>query len=159
GTRAPTTKTAASTAPDAGPSSPKRRRKSTTVWVRSKEVMNSCSPHEAKRNAGAKLRQAWIPDFASLHPGYGLPQWPLMQTRPLEEPGAVAGLHRDLEGAAVAIDQQRHVDAGIAERPDLAEHGGEFADLAARDGEHDVAGMDVGGTRRATRGEPDHDDL
>src|SRR5262245_31749671 len=30
----------------------------------------ACSPHEAKRNAGAVASHGDTPDFASLHPGY-----------------------------------------------------------------------------------------
>src|SRR5262245_50582732 len=82
-----------------------------------------------------------------------------MQAWALEEPVPVARRDRHLEGAAVAIDQQRHLDAGIAERPHFAEHGGKLAHLAPADREDDVAGADIRRLRRPARRKPDHHDL
>src|ERR1043166_7124585 len=83
---------------------------------------------------------------------------PSMQTGRLEEFAAVGGFHPHLEGAAVAIDRERHVDAGMAERPHPAEQTGEVVHLRAGDREHDVAGAQIGAFGRPTAGEPgDHD--
>jgi hypothetical protein len=38
-----------------------------------------------------------------------------MQTRPLEEPITLAGFDAHVHGVAVAIDRDRHVDAGFAQ--------------------------------------------
>ena len=70
-----------------------------------------------------------------------------------------AGLDAQLEGLAVAVDQQRHLDAGLAERPDAPEEAGEIADLGAGDAEHDVAGAQVRLLRRAAAGEPQDGDV
>src|SRR3954470_19231966 len=81
-----------------------------------------------------------------------------MNARPFEKPRAVARRDRHLEGAPIAINQQRHIDAGGAERPDLAEGGRKLAHLPARDGENNIAGADVGFLRRPAAGETyDHD--
>src|SRR5437588_8410060 len=82
-----------------------------------------------------------------------------MQTWTLEEPGPIARCDRHLEGAPVAIEHERHVDAGVSKRPHLAEHGGKLAHLAAGDRQDDVAGANVGGLRRAAAREPDDHDL
>src|ERR1051326_7899916 len=81
-----------------------------------------------------------------------------MQAGRLEEFAAVGGFHPHLEGAAVAIDCERHFDAGMAERPHAAEEAGEVVHLRAGDREHDVAGAQIGTLRRPTASEPrDHD--
>ena len=49
----------------------------------------------------------------------------LVQHRAFEEAAAVGRLHAQLEGLALAIDQQRHLDAGLAELPDAAEEAGD----------------------------------
>src|SRR4029077_16548756 len=82
-----------------------------------------------------------------------------MQARPLEKPRAVPRGDRHLEGAAVAIDQQWHIDAGIAERPDLAERSCKLAHLAARARENDAAVADAARLRGPARRETDHHDL
>src|SRR6185436_11900764 len=74
-----------------------------------------------------------------------------MHARAFEEFGAVARRDRHLEGAAVAIDQQRHIHAGLTERPHLAEHGGKLAHLAPVDRQDDVAGAEVGRLRGSAR--------
>src|ERR1043166_5356587 len=83
---------------------------------------------------------------------------PLMHARTFQEFGAVARLDRHLEGAAVAVDQERHVHARIAERPHFAEQRRELAHLAAADRQDDVAGAHVGGLCRPARRQPHHDD-
>src|SRR5262245_58162769 len=81
-----------------------------------------------------------------------------VQARSLEKAIAVARGHAHLEGAAVAIDGQRHFDAGLAQRPYLAKEAGEIADLLAGDPQHHVAGAQIGAPGRATTGHPrDHD--
>src|SRR5712692_5164380 len=75
-----------------------------------------------------------------------------MQPRALEETAAVGRGDAHLQGAAVAIDGDRHLDPRIAERPDAAEQGCEVADVRAADREHDVAGAQVGAPRRAAAG-------
>src|SRR5262245_52128461 len=68
----------------------------------------------------------------------------LVQPWALEEFASVGGRHLHFHGAAVAIDRQRNLDAGIAHRPDAAEQSGEVADLGAADRQHDVASAQVG---------------
>jgi hypothetical protein len=62
-----------------------------------------------------------------------------MQTRPFEKAVALARLDAQVHGLAVAVDGERHVDAGLALRPDAAEKAGEIAYLLAGNLEHDVA--------------------
>src|SRR5258705_10804065 len=81
-----------------------------------------------------------------------------MQARRLEEAVAVGRHDGLLEGAPVAIDRERHLDAGRAARPDAPVEAGEIADLGAADREHHVAGLQarlLGG--RAAREADDHD--
>jgi len=40
-----------------------------------------------------------------------------MQARPLEKAAALARFDLELHGFAVAVDRERHVDAGVTERP------------------------------------------
>src|SRR5262245_14851037 len=42
---------------------------------------------------------------------------PSMQHRSLEEVTTVAGAHAQLKGLALAVDEQRHLDACLAQRP------------------------------------------
>src|SRR5262245_57444239 len=81
-----------------------------------------------------------------------------MQTWSLEEAVAVARLNTHLENAALTIDQQRHVDAGVAQRPDLTEQGGEVLDLRAGNREHHIAGVQVGTLRWAAARHADNHD-
>src|SRR5215213_43642 len=82
-----------------------------------------------------------------------------MQARSFEKPRAVARRDRYLERPSITINKQRHLDAGIAKRPDLAEHGRKLAHLAARHRKDDVPGADLGGLRRAPRRETHDNDL
>src|ERR1043166_6453860 len=75
-----------------------------------------------------------------------------------EEFAAVGRFHAHLEGTAVAIDRERHVDARMSERPYAAEQPGEVVHLRAGDREHDVAGAQIGALRRTATGEPRDDD-
>src|SRR5690606_40319937 len=81
----------------------------------------------------------------------------LVRARRFQITVAVAGIDPHLERIAFAPDLQRHLDARLAERPDLAEAGREFAYLLARHGEHEVAGLQAGTLRRpAFREARDH---
>src|SRR4029453_4473014 len=60
-------------------------------------------------------------------------------------------------GAAIAIDLHRHLDAGIAERPETWEPAGEILDPRAAHLEHDVAGAQIGLARGPAVGQPHHD--
>src|SRR5260370_35228458 len=64
-----------------------------------------------------------------------------MQARRLEEAVAVGRHDGLLEGAPVAIDRERHLDAGRAARPDPPVEAGDTADLGAADREHHGAGL------------------
>src|SRR5258706_7362132 len=81
-----------------------------------------------------------------------------MQALRLEEPAAVGRGDVEVEGAAVAIDGQRHRHAGFAARPDAAEEPGQLVDRRAVDRQHDVAALQVGALRRPAGGEADDDD-
>src|SRR5580658_7619747 len=80
-----------------------------------------------------------------------------MQTRPLEKPIALARFHPHVHGVAVAVDRDRHVDAGFALGPDAAKEACQVAHFLAGDREHDVAGAQVGLLRRSLVGEADDD--
>src|SRR6476659_10907394 len=67
-----------------------------------------------------------------------------MKAWPLEKSVAVAGGHARLEGATVAVDGQRHLDPGLAQRPHLAEKAGQVADLGVGHRQYDVASAQVG---------------
>src|SRR6266849_2038120 len=81
-----------------------------------------------------------------------------MQTRPLEEPDAVGRWYAQLERATVAVDEERHFDTGVAQRPDAAEQRGQAPDLHAGDRDHDVPGAQLGALRGPAGGQPDDDD-
>src|ERR1051326_2211346 len=76
-----------------------------------------------------------------------------MQTRALEEAVALARLDAQVHGRAVAVNGHRHLDAGLALRPDAPEQAGEVAHLLAGDREHDVAVAQIGFLGRAAVGE------
>src|SRR5260221_14068878 len=82
-----------------------------------------------------------------------------MQTRAFEEGIAVAWGPAHLEGAAVAIDGQRHLYPGLAQRPYLAKEAGKIVDLLAGDRQHDIAGAQIGAPGRTAAGDPRDDDL
>src|SRR5437763_16521365 len=80
-----------------------------------------------------------------------------MQARSLEEPAPVGRSHFELHLTTIAINRHRHFDAGIAERPDSAKQACELADFRAADGQHDVAGAQIGLARRTAAREADDD--
>ena len=82
-----------------------------------------------------------------------------VQHRPLEEAATVGRRDADLEGLALAVDQQRHVDAGLAQRPDAPEQARQIAHLRAGDAQDDVAGAQVRLLRRTAAGEPQDGDV
>src|SRR2546423_410734 len=77
----------------------------------------------------------------------------LMQHRTLEETAAVARAHAQLQGLAIAVDQQRHLHPGLAQRPYASEQTGQIAHGGAGDAEHDVARPEVCALRRTAAGE------
>src|SRR5580658_1928642 len=81
-----------------------------------------------------------------------------MQTRALEEAVALARLDAQVHGLAVAINRDRHFDAGLALRPDAAEEACEVAHFLAGNRKHDVAVTHVGLLGRSLIGEPDDDE-
>src|SRR3979490_1787092 len=81
-----------------------------------------------------------------------------MQARRLEEAVAVGRDDGLLEGAPVAIDRERHLDAGRPRRPDAPIEAGEIAATGAADREHHVAGPQGGLlVGRAAHVTDDHD--
>src|SRR3981081_4731321 len=64
-----------------------------------------------------------------------------MQARRLEEAVAVGRDDGLLEGAPVAIDRERHLDAGRAARPDAPIEAGEIPDLGAAHPQAHVPGL------------------
>src|SRR6202521_3181934 len=83
-----------------------------------------------------------------------------MDARLLQKLAALAGLHRYVESITVAVNGERHADAGGPERPDLAVEVAEIADLVAAHGENNVADFQFRAARGAALGETrDHDAL
>src|SRR3954469_13564447 len=110
------------------------------------------------RTRNALPRGASGPTGTAAHAGGGLGVCTSVQLRPLQETVAVARRDADLEGVALAMERQRHRDAGVAERPDPAEEAGEARDPRPADREHEVAGAQAGAAGRAVAGKAhDHD--
>src|SRR5215475_14641244 len=63
-----------------------------------------------------------------------------MQHRALEKVAPVARAHLELEGLALAVDEQRDLHAGLAQRPHAPKEAGQIIDRAATHPEHNVAG-------------------
>src|SRR5215211_3725107 len=82
-----------------------------------------------------------------------------MNARTFEKPHAVARRDGHLEGAPIAVDQQRHIDAGGTERPHLAEGSRKLAHLASCDSEDNIAGADVSLLRGPAARKAYHHDL
>src|ERR1700751_3689960 len=83
----------------------------------------------------------------------------LVQPRRLEQFGTIGRGQHYIEGDALMIDRERHIDAGGAERPELAVETGLARDLFAVHSEDDVAGLEFGTRPRAPGGDADHHDL
>ena len=66
-----------------------------------------------------------------------------MEPGRLQEAGPVGGGNGQVDGAAVAVDRERHADPRMAERPDMAEKIGEVIDLVSSHGEDEVADFDA----------------
>src|SRR5829696_6265110 len=81
-----------------------------------------------------------------------------MQSWRLQQLGAVDRTQHHVEGDALMVDRERHVDAGSAERPELSVEAGLAGDLVAVDREDDVAGLEFGARRRSLAGDADHHD-
>src|SRR5215218_10233043 len=79
-----------------------------------------------------------------------------MQSWRLQQLGAVDRAQHHVEGDALMIDRERHVDSGRPQRPEFPVKTGLAGDLVAIDGEDDVAGLDFGARRRALAGDADH---
>src|SRR5439155_25844107 len=103
----------------------------TLLGLRAFKPTPACRACDARRQLRRSPRHGRPAENEALHgPGSccsRVPHLPAgsMQARPFEKAVAVAGGDADLEGAAVAIDRQRHFDAGLAERPHRAEKAGE----------------------------------
>src|SRR4051812_9193323 len=82
-----------------------------------------------------------LPDAAQRERGRGRPS---MQPRSLEESRAVGRFDLDVEGVALAVKRERHIDAGGAKRPELSVELPLVQDLLAIDGENHVAGPEFG---------------
>src|SRR3981081_1447588 len=74
----------------------------------------------------------------------------LVQPRRLEQSGAVGRVQHYVEGHAVMVDGERHIDSGGPERPEFAIKLRLACDLFALHGQDDVAGPEFG----AARGRP-----
>src|ERR1700690_70000 len=82
----------------------------------------------------------------------------LVQSWCLEQPRTVGRGQHHIEGDALMIDGERHVDAGRPERPELPVEAGLACDLLAVDSQDHIAGLEVGARRWAFGGNSDHDD-
>src|SRR6266851_6738807 len=85
--------------------------------------------------------------------------WRSMQPRRLEQPRPVGRGQHHVEGDALVVDRQRHVDTGRAERPELSIKLRLAGDLLALDGQDDIAGLELGARRRPLCGDADHHQL
>src|ERR1700682_1335098 len=82
-----------------------------------------------------------------------------MQPRRLEQPRPVDRGQHHVEGDALVVDRERHVDTGRAERPELSIKVRLAGDLFALDGEDDITGLELGARRRPLCGDADHHQL
>ena len=78
-----------------------------------------------------------------------------MQPRCLEQFGAIDRAQHHVEGNALMIDGERHVDTGGAERPEPSVEAGLTRDLFAVHGEDDIAGLEFGARRGTLGGDTD----
>src|SRR6185295_19856799 len=76
----------------------------------------------------------------------------------LQQPGAIGRAQHHVEGNALMVDRERHVDPGGAERPEFSVEAGLAGNLVAVDREDDVAGLEFGARCRTLAGDADHHD-
>src|SRR5262249_2852652 len=84
---------------------------------------------------------------------------PSMQAWPFEQAAAIGRCDFCLKRAAVAVDRKRHLDARLADGPDLAKQAPERIDLGSRNREHHVADAQVRARGRAALGKASDDEL
>src|ERR1700716_849358 len=82
-----------------------------------------------------------------------------MQPRRLEQPRPVGRGQHHVEGDALVVDRERHVDTRGSERPELSIKLRLAGDLLALDGQDDIAGLKFGARRRPLCRDPDHHHL
>src|SRR5262245_59047617 len=82
----------------------------------------------------------------------------LMQSRALQELGAVDRSQGHIEGDTFMMDRERHIDPGRAQRPELAVEIVLSGNLVAVDAEDHVAGLQLGARRGAVARDADDDD-
>src|SRR5207253_6002625 len=78
--------------------------------------------------------------------------WRLQQLRP------IGRAQHHVESDALVVDRERHVDAGGAERPELAIEAGLAGNLVAVDREDDIARLEFGARCRSLAGDADYHD-
>src|SRR5947208_15658190 len=81
-----------------------------------------------------------------------------MKPRRLQQLGAIGRAQYHVEGDALMVNREGHVDAGGAERPELAVETGLAGDLVAADRKDDVACLQFGTRCRSLAGDADHHD-
>lgn len=81
-----------------------------------------------------------------------------MQAHRLRKLRAIGRSHPHIEDVAFALERQRHVDTGRAERPDAAKEIGEAGHIGGCHGVDDIAFTQARASRRAIAGEADDDD-
>src|ERR1700687_5830507 len=82
-----------------------------------------------------------------------------MQPRPLEQSRTLGGGQHHIEGDALVVDGERHVDARGSVRPEFSVEGGLTCDIFALHGQDDVAGLEFCARRGPLPGDADHHDL
>src|SRR5579872_2620859 len=82
----------------------------------------------------------------------------LVEARRFQQPRTVGRGQHDIEGDALMMHRQWHVDAGRSQRPELAVEARLRGDLVAVDGEDHVAGLEFGAGCRPLRRDADDDD-
>src|ERR1700681_1454863 len=85
--------------------------------------------------------------------------WRSMQARRLEHTPPVDRGQHHVEGYALVVDRERHIDTRGSERPELSIKLRLAGDLLALDGQDDIAGLELGARRRPLCGDADHHQL
>src|SRR5215510_12845656 len=81
-----------------------------------------------------------------------------MQPRRLQQLGAVGRAQRHVEGDALVMDGERHIDAGSAKRPEFSIKLALAGNLVAVDAEDHVAGLELGACGGSPARHADDDD-